>query len=135
MLIAFPIYIFQYTKNYKTYNILYNIYITVIDYIYINTFCSIKEAEVELLAVFTLFVGGGEVDCCGFTKVDNAVEDFVVWVFSNGTIGGDKFCSGPLITPEEVEVPASPTGGPGPGTLGDCVLLDKAGKVVVRGAD
>jgi len=80
-----------------------------------------------------LFVGGGEVDCSGFTKVDNAVEDFVVWVLSNGTTGGDKFCSGPLVTLEEVEVPASPTGGPGPGTLGDCVLLDKTGKVLVRG--
>lgn len=102
----------------------------------INTFCSIKEAEVELLAVFTLFVGGGEVDCSGFAKVDNAVDDFVVvWAFSNGTTGGDKFCSEPLATLEGVEIPASPIGGPGPGTLGDCVLLDKAGKVLVLGAD
>lgn len=100
------------------------------------TFCSIREAEVELLAVFTLFVGGGEVGCSGFDKVDNVIEDLVVvWAFSNGTIGGDKICSGPLTTFEEVEVPASPTGGPGPGTLGDCVLLDKAGKVLVLGAD
>lgn len=82
-----------------------------------------------------MFVGGGEVDCGGFDKVDNTAEDFeVVWVFSIGTTGGDTICSGPLATLEEVEVPASPTGGPGPGTLGDCVLLDKAGKVLVLGA-
>lgn len=96
------------------------------------------EAEVELLTVFTLFVGGGEVDCIGFAKVDNTVEDFVVVAgeFSKGTTGGDTFCSGPLLTLTEVEVPASPTGGPGPGTLlGDCALLDKAGKVLVLGAD
>jgi len=80
--------------------------------------------------------GGGEVDCRGFDKVGNAAEDFVgVWVFSIGTTGGDTICSGPLATLEEVEVPVSPTGSPGPGTLGDCVLLDKAGKVLVLGAD
>lgn len=101
----------------------------------IYTFCSIKEAEVELLAVLTLFVGGGEVDCSGFAKVDSDVEDFVgVWIFSDGTIGGDTFCSEPLATFETVEVPAS-TEGPGPGTLGDCVLLDKAGKVLALGVD
>jgi len=75
-----------------------------------------------------LFGGGGEVDCNGFTKVDNAVEDFVVWVFSNGSTGGDKFCSEPLVTFKEIEVPASPTGGAEPGSLGDCILHDKAGK-------
>lgn len=100
------------------------------------TFCSVEETEVELLAVFSLIVGGGEVDINGFAKVHNAVEDFaVVCVFSNGTTGGGKFCSGPLATLEEVEVPASPTGGPEPGTLGGCELLDKAGKVLVLGAD
>lgn len=82
-----------------------------------------------------MFIRGGEVGCSGFIKVDKVVEDFVVWIFSNGTIGGDKFCSEPLVTLEEVEVPASPTIGPGPDTLGDCVLLDKAEKVLLRGAD
>lgn len=95
-----------------------------------------RDAEVELLAVLILLIGGGEVDCSGFTKVDNTAEDFeVVWAFSNGTTGDDTFCSEPLATLEDKEVPASPTGVPGTGILGDCVLLDKAGKVLVLGVD
>lgn len=82
-----------------------------------------------------MFVGGGEVDWSGFAKVDNTVEDFVgVKVFSDGPTGDNKFCSEPLAKFVAVEVPASPTGGPGPGTLGDCELLDKAGKLLVLGA-
>lgn len=83
-----------------------------------------------------MLVGGGEVDCSGFAKIGNTVEDFVgVWGFSDGTTGDEIFCSEPLVTFEAVEVPASPTGGPGPGTIDDCVLLDKAGKVLVLGVD
>lgn len=100
------------------------------------TFCSVRAAEVELLVVLILFVGGGEVDCSGFTKVDNTTEDFeIVWVFSNVTTGDDTFCSEPLATLEDEEVPASPTGVPGTDILGNCVLLDKTGKVEVLGVD